>query len=63
MTNVIDQFMWQWQPHFRIRLQVLADMSLRRIGAQLDPEVILVGLTDSAGGAVPDLHRARDGQS
>ena len=42
--NVIDQFMWQWQQHFRISVEVLAEMSLEKIGARLDPQVILIGL-------------------
>ena len=42
--NVIDQFMWQWQQHFRISVEVLAEMSLEKIGARLDPQVMLVGL-------------------
>jgi hypothetical protein len=42
--NVIDQFMWQWQQHFRISAEVLAEMSMEKIGARLDPQVILIGL-------------------
>lgn len=48
MNNVIQQFMWQWQPHFRIGVQVLADMSLEKIGARLDPQVVLVGIADDS---------------
>jgi hypothetical protein len=29
--------MWQWQQHFRVSAQVLADMSLKKIGARLAP--------------------------
>ncbi|MGA3221160.1 MAG: hypothetical protein ABSE77_19145 [Acidimicrobiales bacterium] len=43
-TNVIDQFMWQWQQHFRISVEVLAETALDKIGARLDPQVMLIGL-------------------
>lgn len=46
MANVIDQFMWSWQQHFRISVGVLATMALEQIGARLDAQVVLVGLTE-----------------
>lgn len=39
----IDEFMWGWQPHFRIDLQVTAERALEAVGAQLDPQAFLVG--------------------
>jgi hypothetical protein len=46
MNNVIQQFMWKWQQYFRISVQTLANMSLEKIGARLDPQVVLVGIAD-----------------
>ena len=43
MGRTIDEFMWAWQPHFRIDLQVTAERALEAVGAQLDPEAFLVG--------------------
>jgi len=39
----IDEFMWGWQPHFRIGLQVTVERALEAVGAQLDPQAFLVG--------------------
>jgi len=39
----IDEFMWGWQPHFRIDLQVTVERALEAVGAQLDPQAFLVG--------------------
>lgn len=52
-TNVIDQFMWQWQQHFRISVEVLAETALDRIGARLDPQVMLIGLARDAAARHP----------
>jgi len=62
MDNVIHQFMWQWQPHFRINVQVLADMSLEKIGARLDPQVVLVGIADDSGAHYPICIEPETGQ-
>lgn len=43
MGRGIDEFMWAWQPHFRINLQVTAEQALEAVGAQLDPQAFLVG--------------------
>jgi hypothetical protein len=45
--------MWKWQAQFRIAIQVLADQALEKIGAQLDVEVLLVGLTERPGAPHP----------
>ena len=53
MAHVIKQFMWQWQPHFRISCEVLAETALAKIGARLDPQVFLVGLARKDGAEHP----------
>jgi hypothetical protein len=39
----IKQFMWAYQPHFRISVKVRAEMALEAIGFAGNPEVVLVG--------------------
>jgi hypothetical protein len=51
--NTIDQFMWGWQRHFRISVETVVSMSLERVGAHLDPQVLLVGLTETEGARYP----------
>lgn len=43
MALAINQFMWQWQPHFRIDVDVTMRTALELLGAPLDPAVFLVG--------------------
>ncbi len=42
----IDQFMWEWQPHFRISVQTTMERALSLAEAHLNPEVFLVGFAD-----------------
>ncbi|MFE5191826.1 diadenylate cyclase [Streptomyces sp. NPDC056628] len=39
----IKQFMWAYQPHFRISVKVRAEMALEAIGFAGNPEVVVVG--------------------
>lgn len=52
MGLAIDQFMWEWQPHFRISVQSTMERALELVDARLDPRVFLVGFAD-------DPHAAR----
>ena len=52
MGNVIDQFMWSFQQHFRIGVQISVRSALEAIGFGVEPEVLLVGFAVDAG----DLH-------
>jgi hypothetical protein len=47
----IDQFMWEWQPHFRISVQSTIERALELADARLDPRVFLVGFADDPGAA------------
>ncbi|WP_405819582.1 hypothetical protein OG241_30075 [Streptomyces sp. NBC_01390] len=40
---VIEQFMWSYQPHFRIGVEVAAKFALEAIGFFGEPKVILIG--------------------
>jgi hypothetical protein len=40
---VIDQFMWGYQPHFRIGIQTRAESAFDHAKGALDPQVFLVG--------------------
>jgi hypothetical protein len=42
----IDQFMWEWQPHFRISVQSKVTRALELMEARLVPQVFLVGFAD-----------------
>lgn len=46
MSYAIDQFMWRWQPHFRISVQSDIERALALVDAHLDPRVFLVGFAD-----------------
>lgn len=39
----IEQFIWGFQPHFRMSVKSAAQQALRSIGAGVDPSVVLVG--------------------
>ncbi|MEV6287487.1 diadenylate cyclase [Kribbella sp. NPDC051770] len=41
--RTIDQFMWGYQPHFRMSFEGAAERALERIGVALDPTAMLVG--------------------
>ena len=43
MGYTIDQFMWSFQPHFRIRVELGFKKALTHIGLPVDVRVILVG--------------------
>ena len=43
MGYSIDQFMWSFQPHFRIRVELGVKKTLSHIGLPVDVRVILVG--------------------
>ena len=43
MGYTIDQFMWSFQPHFRIRVELGVKRTLSQIGLPVDVRVILVG--------------------
>ena len=44
MSRTIDHFMWGYQDHFRIHVQVNAERALQRIDPELSPEVFLIGI-------------------
>jgi hypothetical protein len=44
MGRTIDHFMWGYQDHFRIHMQVNAEFALKRLDPDLRPEVFLVGI-------------------
>jgi len=44
MGRTIDHFMWGYQDHFRIHVQVNAERALKRVDPELSPEVFLVGI-------------------
>lgn len=46
MPNVIDHFMWGYQPHFRASQELAAKELLGRLDERLQPEVFLVGILD-----------------
>ena len=43
MDDTIDQFMWGFQPHFRIRVELGVGKALSQIGLSVDVRVVLVG--------------------
>ena len=43
MDDTIDQFMWGFQPHFRIRVELGVGKALSQIGLPVDVRVVLVG--------------------
>ena len=43
MEYTIDQFMWGFQPHFRIRVELEVGKALSQIGLPVDVRVVLVG--------------------
>ena len=43
MDHTIDQFMWGFQPHFRIRVELGVGRALSQIGLPVDVRVVLVG--------------------
>src|SRR5690349_16114522 len=44
MGRTVDHFMWGYQDHFRIHMQVTAEFALKRLDPDLRPEVFLVGI-------------------
>ena len=44
MDDTIDQFMWGFQPHFRIRVELGVGKALSQIGLPVDVRVVLVGV-------------------
>jgi len=42
-THVINLFMWGYQPHFRLTLQLLTEHVFEELGILLKPDVLLVG--------------------
>ncbi len=54
--------MWAWQRHFRIDLQVTAELALEAVGAKLDPHAFLVGFSvEQAKGRHPICIEPEDG--
>ncbi|MCI0155742.1 hypothetical protein KNO15_03410 [Leifsonia shinshuensis] len=49
----IQEFMWGFQPHFRIEARHFVNDALLRIGLPAAPEVILVGFRESGQGPNP----------
>lgn len=47
MSRTIDQFMWGYQPHFRIELEVLAKQVLETADVKVEPRAILVGFAQA----------------
>ena len=52
MTSGIEHFMWGYQPHYRIHLQVVAASALKMLDERFEPELFLVGIL-----RVPDSTR------
>lgn len=48
MPRTIDQFMWPFQPYFRISLEGLAESTLGDIGTAVAPKALLVGFAVTA---------------
>ncbi len=55
MNNVIDQFMWGYQQHFRAEIRSAADSALAHAGVPAESEVILVGVLASDAEADHDV--------
>lgn len=47
MSRAIDQFMWGYQPHFRIELEVLARQVLENAYVKVEPQAMLVGFAQA----------------
>ena len=47
MRRTINQFMWPFQPSFRVSLEGLAECTLKGIGAALAPKALLVGFANT----------------
>lgn len=47
MGRTIDQFMWGYQPHFRIELEVLAKQVLENADVKIEPQAMLVGFAQA----------------
>ena len=43
MNITINQFMWGFQPHFRVRTELRIQQALSQIGLAVDVRVVLVG--------------------
>ena len=43
MKHLIKMFMWGYQPHFRVTLELLAESVFKELGVKLRPDVLLVG--------------------
>lgn len=43
-AKTIELFMWGFQEHFRLRLQLFTKETLAKIGIECEPEVLLVGI-------------------
>jgi hypothetical protein len=44
MNHVIQHFMWGYQPHFRIHIELIAESVLKKLDERFQPEVFLVGI-------------------
>jgi hypothetical protein len=44
MTNGIEHFMWGYQLHYRIHVQVAAESTLKMLDDRFEPEIFLVGI-------------------
>ena len=49
----IREFMWGFQPHFRIDAELFVDTALQRIGLPVAPEVLLIGFREAGEGPNP----------
>lgn len=48
--ETINQFMWDYQPHFRFNLESTAAEALRSIGVTVAPTALLIGFEEDPGG-------------
>jgi DNA integrity scanning protein DisA with diadenylate cyclase activity len=47
MKEFINHFMWGYQPHFRVRQQLVAERIFQALDRRFEPEIFLVGVRDN----------------
>jgi len=63
VRQVINLFMWGYQPHFRIRIESTAKDIFKLIGVDVEPKVLLVGaLSPKVNGVNPVCVEPEDGE-
>jgi len=62
MKNVIDQFMWAYQPHFRQSLEIFANHAFEHAGVRTTAVALLVGVREPEGLSHPVCVEPENGQ-